>query len=108
MAANGRPEGWAARARVTMLSIVLTGAALIREREHGTIEHLLVMPVTPAEIMMAKVWSMRLVVQIGHAILFRGAGIDVVWRPFLWIVVIGSVLFALSLARFRNALSQMA
>jgi ABC-2 type transport system permease protein len=38
---------------VTMLSIVLTGAALIREREHGTIEHLLVMPVTPAEIMLA-------------------------------------------------------
>ena len=47
---------------VTMLSIILTGAALIREREHGTIEHLLVMPVTPAEIMLAKVWSMGLVV----------------------------------------------
>ncbi|WP_319380739.1 ABC transporter permease [Thiomicrorhabdus sp.] len=47
---------------VTMLSIILTGAALIREREHGTIEHLLVMPVTPAEIMLAKVWSMSLVV----------------------------------------------
>jgi ABC-2 type transport system permease protein len=43
---------------ITMLSIVLTGAALIREREHGTIEHLLVMPVTPAQIMLAKVWSM--------------------------------------------------
>ena len=38
---------------VTMLSIILTGAALIREREHGTVEHLLVMPVTPAEIMLA-------------------------------------------------------
>mgnify|MGYP003704170767 CR=1 FL=1 len=47
---------------VTMLSIILTGAALIREREHGTVEHLLVMPVTPAEIMLAKVWSMALVV----------------------------------------------
>jgi ABC-2 type transport system permease protein len=47
---------------VTMLSIVLTGAALIREREHGTIEHLLVMPVTPAQIMLAKVWAMGLVV----------------------------------------------
>ncbi len=42
---------------VTMLSIILTGAALIREREHGTVEHLLVMPVTPAEIMLAKVWA---------------------------------------------------
>jgi ABC-2 type transport system permease protein len=49
---------------ITMLSIVLTGAALIREREHGTIEHLLVMPLTPFEIMLAKVWSMGLVVVI--------------------------------------------
>ncbi|MFW6093139.1 MAG: ABC transporter permease [Pseudomonadota bacterium] len=47
---------------VTMLSIILTGAALIREREHGTVEHLLVMPVTPFEIMTAKVWAMSLVV----------------------------------------------
>lgn len=47
---------------VTMLSLVLTGAALIRERERGTIEHLLVMPVTPFEIMSSKVWAMGLVV----------------------------------------------
>jgi len=52
---------------VTMLSILLTGAALIREREHGTIEHLLVMPVTPAEIMLAKIWSMALVVLVAVA-----------------------------------------
>lgn len=49
---------------VTMLSIILTGAALIREREHGTLEHLLVMPVTPTEIMIAKIWSMGLIVMI--------------------------------------------
>jgi hypothetical protein len=49
---------------ITLLSIILTGAALIREREHGTIEHLLVMPVTPAQIMLSKVWSMALVVLI--------------------------------------------
>jgi len=42
---------------VTMLAMILAGAAVIREREHGTIEHLLVMPVTPIEIMMAKVWA---------------------------------------------------
>jgi len=42
---------------ITILSVLLTGAALIREREHGTIEHLLVMPVTPSEIMVAKIWS---------------------------------------------------
>ena len=189
---------------VTMLSIILTGAALIREREHGTIEHLLVMPVTPAEIMLAKVWSMGLVVLVaalvalvsivqgllhvpihgsvalfmlaaalhlfattsmgiflatlarsmpqfgmllvlvllplqllsggvtpresmpqlvqnvmlaaptthfvsaGQAILYRGAGIDVVWPQFLLIVVIGTVLFVASLIRFRKTISQMA
>ncbi len=189
---------------VTMLSIILTGAALIREREHGTIEHLLVMPVTPTEIMVAKVWSMGLVVlasaglsltfvvrgllhvpiegsvalflvgaalhlfattsmgifmatlarsmpqfgmllvlvllplqmlsggttpresmpqfvqdimlaaptthfvELGQAILYRGAGISVVWQPFLALALIGSVLFAFSLARFRKTLSQMA
>ncbi len=49
---------------VTMLSVILTGAALIREREHGTLEHLLVMPLTPIEIMWSKVWSMGLVVFI--------------------------------------------
>jgi ABC-2 type transport system permease protein len=47
--------------RVTMVSLILTGAALIRERERGTIEHLLVMPVTPFEIMMSKIWAMGLV-----------------------------------------------
>jgi len=53
--------------RITMLSIILTGAALIREREHGTVEHLLVMPVTPFEIMSAKVWAMVLVVLLSSA-----------------------------------------
>ncbi|PWY56696.1 hypothetical protein DGG96_04615 [Legionella qingyii] len=49
---------------VTMLSIVLTGAALLREREHGTIEHLLVMPITPFEIMTSKLCAMGLVVLV--------------------------------------------
>jgi ABC-2 type transport system permease protein len=53
---------------ITMLSIVLTGAALIREREHGTIEHVLVMPVTPFEIMASKVWAMAFVVLVGSAL----------------------------------------
>jgi ABC-2 type transport system permease protein len=54
--------------QITMLSIILTGAALIREREHGTVEHLLVMPVTPLQIMLAKVWSMGLVVLVAAAL----------------------------------------
>jgi ABC-2 type transport system permease protein len=185
---------------ITMLSIVLTGAALIREREHGTIEHLLVMPITPAEIMVSKIWSMAFVVLVAsasalvfvaqgllsipvqgsltlfllgasvhlfattsmgiflatvagsmpqfglllmlalfplqalsggmtpresmpefiqnimlaapnthfvamaQAILFRGAGIDVVWPQFLALIAIGAVLFTFSLWRFRQSL----
>ena len=49
---------------VTILALLLTGAALIREKEHGTVEHLLVMPVTPTEIMLAKVWPNGLVVLV--------------------------------------------
>ena len=52
---------------VTMLGILLTGAALLREREHGTIEHLLVMPVTPLEIMLSKIWSMGVVVLLASS-----------------------------------------
>ncbi|KER37601.1 ABC transporter permease [Sphingobium indicum] len=190
--------------QITMLSIILTGAALIREREHGTIEHLLVMPVTPFEIMMSKVWSMGLVVlvasfvsltfvvrgalgvpvagsttlffagaalvlfattslgifmatlarnmpqfgmlavlvllplqmlsggttpresmpqivqdvmliaptthfvELGQAILFRGAGFDVVWSQFLAIAGIGALLFAIAVSRFRKTIASMA
>lgn len=50
---------------ITMLTIILVGAAFIREREHGTIEHLLVMPLTPFEIMMAKIWANGLAVLAG-------------------------------------------
>jgi len=53
---------------VTMLSIILAGAALIREREHGTIEHLLVMPLAPFEIVMAKIWANALVVVVAVAL----------------------------------------
>jgi len=53
---------------VTVLAMILTGAALIREREHGTIEHLLVMPVTSAEIMISKVWANGLVIVVAAAL----------------------------------------
>jgi ABC-2 type transport system permease protein len=49
---------------ITMLAVILAGAALIREREHGTIEHLLVMPVRPLEIMLAKIWANGLVIVV--------------------------------------------
>lgn len=188
---------------VTILSIILTGAALMREREHGTIEHLLAMPVTPFEIMSSKIWSMGLAVliatsvslvlivemalkvpiigskwlflcgaalhlfattsmgiflatvarsmaqfgmllmlillplqmlsggstpresmpeivqyimliaptthfvELGQAILFRGAGIETVWVPFLWLTVLGLSFFTFALARFRKTITQM-
>ena len=54
--------------QITLLTIVLTGAAVIREREHGTLEHLLVMPLTAFEIAMAKVWANGLVILIATGV----------------------------------------
>jgi ABC-2 type transport system permease protein len=48
--------------QITLLTVILTGAALIREREQGTVEHLLVMPVVPPEIMLAKMFANGLVI----------------------------------------------
>ncbi|AZV38836.1 ABC transporter permease [Komagataeibacter xylinus] len=50
---------------ITILSIVLVGAAVIREREHGTLEHLLVMPVSASEIAVAKIVTNGLVIFVG-------------------------------------------
>jgi ABC-2 type transport system permease protein len=50
--------------QLSLLTIVLTGAAVIREREHGTLEHLLVMPLTAFQIAMAKVLANGLVILI--------------------------------------------
>jgi len=187
---------------VSMLAIVLAGAAIIREREHGTMDHLLVMPLTPFEIAMAKVWANGLVITIAvglslsivirsilgvpiagsvplfmagvviylffataigiflgtiahsmpqlgllymlvympmnmlsgsntplesmpywlatamqaspsthfvsfaQAILYRGAGIDVVWPEFLFVALVGSLFFALAVVRFRSVAMQ--
>ena len=71
---------------ITILSVLLTGSALIRERERGTVEHLLVMPVTPFEIMTSKVWSMGLVVLVASA-----ASLAVVLQGVLSVPVQGSV-----------------
>jgi ABC-2 type transport system permease protein len=54
--------------QLTLLTIVLTGAAVIREREHGTLEHLLVMPLGAFEIAMAKVWANGLVILLAVAL----------------------------------------
>ena len=187
---------------VPMLAIILAGAAIVREREHGTMDHLLVMPLTPFEIAMSKVWANGLVItvavglslygvirlmlgipiagsiplfmvgvviylffataigiflgtvarsmpQLGllfmlvylpmnmlsgantplesmpawlatvmqaspsthfvsfaQSILYRGAGIDVVWPQFLFVALIGGLFFVLAVLRFRSSTAQ--
>jgi ABC-2 type transport system permease protein len=187
---------------VSMIGIILAGAALVREREHGTMDHLLVMPLTPFEIAMSKVWANGFVItaavglslliivrtllgvpiagsiplflfgvaiylffacaigifigtiarsmpQLGllyfliflpmnmlsgsntplesmppwlatimeaspsthfvsfaQAILYRGAGIDVVWPQFIFVAIVGSLFLALAILRFRSATAQ--
>lgn len=81
--------------QITMLAIILTGAALIREREHGTIEHLLVMPVTPFEIMVGKVWAMGLVVLAAAAFALRfvvEGWLDIPIQGSLWLFAGGAAL----------------
>jgi ABC-2 type transport system permease protein len=189
---------------VTIISILLVGAAVIREREHGTIEHLLVMPIRASEIACAKIWangavilaaaglSLSLVVEVAlgvpiegsialflagtavylfattslglllatiansmpqfallampvflilnmlsgavsplesmpeplrilvqgspavhyvklaQGILYRAAGIDVVWPQFVILAGLGAVFLAVALARFRTMLAKVA
>lgn len=54
--------------QLSLLTIVLTGAALLREREHGTLEHLMVMPLTAFEIAVAKVWANGLVIFVSFTL----------------------------------------
>lgn len=72
--------------QISLLTIVLTGAAVIREREHGTLEHLLVMPLTSFEIAIAKVWSNSLVILVA-----TGTSLLVVVQMALKVPFAGSV-----------------
>jgi ABC-2 type transport system permease protein len=76
---------------ITMLTVILTGAALIREREQGTVEHLLVMPVVPAEIMLAKMFANGLVI-------LSAAALSLEFVVHLWIgaPIAGSIVLFLS------------
>jgi ABC-2 type transport system permease protein len=56
---------------LTMVTMILTGAALIREREQGTVEHLLVMPVVPTEIMLSKILANGIVILFAAAMSLR-------------------------------------
>jgi ABC-2 type transport system permease protein len=71
---------------VTMLAIILAGAAVVREREHGTMDHLLVMPLSSFEIAMSKIWANALV--ITGAV---GLSLTLVVQTLLHIPIAGSV-----------------
>jgi len=71
---------------ITMLAIILAGAAIVREREHGTMDHLLVMPVSPLEIAAAKVWANSVVI-----IVAAGLSLSLVVRGLLHVPIAGSV-----------------
>lgn len=71
---------------ITMLAVLLAGAAVIREREHGTLDHLLVMPVSPLEIALAKIWSNGLVITAA-----AGLSVWLVLRLLLGMPLVGSI-----------------
>jgi ABC-2 type transport system permease protein len=101
---------------ITILSVILTGAALIREREQGTIEHLLVMPVTPAEIMLSKIWANGLVIIVAAllSLLFVvQLLLDVPVAGSLTLFIVGAILYQFSvtslgilLATFTTSMPQ--
>jgi ABC-2 type transport system permease protein len=79
---------------VTMLAVILAGAAVVREREHGTMDHLLVMPVGPFEIAMSKILGNAAVIAVAVAL-----SLSLVVRHFLGVPIAGSIpLFMLGVA----------
>ena len=96
---------------VTMLSIILTGAALIREREQGTVEHLLVMPITPVEIMLAKMTANALVILIAAvaSLVFVVEGaLGVPIAGSLLLFVLGTAIYAFAVAALGILLGTLA
>src|SRR5215472_14027008 len=71
---------------ISVLAIFLTGAAVLREREHGTIEHLLVMPLSPYELMFAKIWANGLVVVVAAM-----ASLYLVVKGAIGVPIVGSI-----------------
>ncbi len=97
--------------QTTLLAIVLTGAAVIREREHGTIEHLLAMPLTPAEIMLAKIWSNGTVIMIASLLslilVVRGV-LEVPLAGSIGLFMVGMGLYVFSLTAIGIFLATVA
>jgi ABC-2 type transport system permease protein len=75
---------------LTMITVMLTGAALIREREQGTVEHLLVMPVVPFEIMLSKILANGIIIVIS-----AGLSLLLVVQWWLQVPITGSIVLFL-------------
>jgi ABC-2 type transport system permease protein len=71
---------------ITMLAILLCGSAVIREREHGTMDHLLTLPLSPIEIASAKVVANGFVIFVATAL-----SLYFVVRGLLAVPVAGSI-----------------
>jgi ABC-2 type transport system permease protein len=98
--------------QISLLTVVLTGAAVIREREHGTLEHLLVMPLTAFEIAMAKVWANSLVILVATAaslfiVVQMALKVPFAGSVVLWFVgVVLYLFFATALGIFLGTISR--
>lgn len=98
--------------QITLLTVVLTGSAVIREREHGTLEHLLVMPLEAFEIAMAKVWANGLVILVATGlslflIVQRALEVPFAGSVFLWFFgVLLYLFFATALGLFLGTISR--
>lgn len=103
---------------ISILSVILTGAALIREREHGTLEHLLAMPLSPFEIAAAKIWANGAVVLVAALVstlaLVEGVlGLRVAGSHLLFVAGTAAFLFSttalgLFLATLARSMAQFA
>ena len=84
-----------------LLLMLLAGAAVIRERERGTIEHLLVMPVTAPELMMSKILANGVVIMISAMlslwfVVHLSIGVPLNGSLLLYAVGLAVFLFAVS------------
>jgi ABC-2 type transport system permease protein len=72
--------------QITIFAILLPAAALVREKERGTVEQLLVSPLTPLQIMLPKVLSMTVVILCATAV-----GLFGIMQPVFGVPIKGSI-----------------
>ncbi len=97
--------------QITMLTVILTGAALIREREQGTVEHLLVMPIVAPEIMLAKMIANGLVILVAATLSLQFVVHWWIGSPIngsLFLFVFGAAIYSLVVAVLRIMLGTLA